>query len=231
MNKTIIVTDLTRFNTNGRVCLAGVEPETRMLIRPMPYINQDFCEENKIIPGSIISADFDPVPTRTPPHIEDYWWRNIVKAGNATSSEFYELLRATAFPSIATGFEMAVTDKVIPPAAPPKKSIITINARVKLHPGYSGDLQKIRASITDNDGLTLSYLPIADLGFYRFAQKLRMRNELQKLGDFIDNQNEIYVRLGLSRYHKAADGREGYWIQVNGIYTFPDFCAELRSYE
>lgn len=230
MKCTIIVTDLTRFSTKEKVCLAGIDPETGILIRPMPYMNQADCVKNMILPGSKLHAEFCQKQDAAPPHVEDCWYRNMTKIGEATSEEFYNLLERTAANSICAGFGVEVTDKVITPVNTPSRSIITIRAQVKLHPGYNGDLQKIRATITDNAGLTLEYLSITDLGFYRLAQEMQSRNELNKLDAFISSR-EVFVRIGLGRQYTSPDGRNGFWLQVNGIYTFPDFFVKIRSYE
>ena len=230
MNRTIIVTDLTRFS-DDRVCLAGVDPADMKLIRPMPYINQAECQRLEIFPGTRISADFRPSPTIEAPHTEDHQWQNIDTKGRVTSDEFCALLEATLSPSISGGFGVDVQDKVIPQNTPPLKSIITIKGSINLHPGYGGDLTKIRAFVTDLNGLTLGYLSITDLGFYRFAQKLQSLQALNNLDRFIKSQSQIFVRLGLGRLWKSEDGRKGFWIQINGIYTFPEFSEEIRSYE
>lgn len=230
MNRTIIVTDLTRFS-DDRVCLAGVDPADMELIRPMPYINQAECQQFKILPGTRITADFRPSPTIEAPHTEDHQWQNKNIQEKVTSDDFRALLEATLSLSIRDGFGIDVQDKVIPPNNPPLKSIITIKGMINLHPGYGGNLTKIRASVTDLNGFTLKYLSITDLGFYRFAQKLQSAQELNNLDRFIKSQSEIFVRLGLSRLWESTDGRKGFWFQINGIYTFPEFSEEIRSYE
>jgi len=47
--------------------------------------------------------------------------------------------------------------------------------------------------------------------------------------NFISSQNEIYLRIGVGRRWKVSE-RDGYWLQVNGIYTFPNFLEEIRTY-
>ena len=230
MNKTIVVTDLTRFS-DERVCLAGIDTENMKLIRPMPYLTQTDCQHHYILPGTKIAADFSPASNIKAPHTEDHLWQNWRIIGKAASDEFHKLLQATLSPSISQGFGMDINGKVIPEEYAPSNSIITIKAAIRLQPGYQGDLQKIRASITDSDELTLSFLSITDLGFYRFAQKLQSRHELNRLEEFIRDQSEIFLRLGLSRLWESEDGRKGFWLQINGIYTFPEFSEEIRSYE
>lgn len=47
----------------------------------------------------------------------------------------------------------------------------------------------------------------------------------------VQSQKELYLRIGLSRAYKSPDDRHGYWIQVNGIYTFPEYMDYIRCYD
>ena len=235
MNETIVVTDLTRFSDESeKVCLAGINPENMNLIRPMPYLKRTDCRDYRILPGTKIAADFNPAPNIKVPHTEDHLWRNWKIIGQAASDEFRELLQSNLSPSISRGFGMDITEKVIPEESAPSKSIITIKAAVQLHLFNDGDFQKIRASVTDSDGLILRFMSITDYGFYRYVQKLLSKHELSRFFEFdrfLRSQSEIFLRLGLGRLWKSKDGRTGFWLQVNGIYTFPEFSEEIRSYE
>jgi len=73
-------------------------------------------------------------------------------------------------------------------------------------------------------------MPITELGFYDYAMKHHKDDDLDSLNQYIKSQKEAYLRIGLSRSYQSPDGRQGYWIQVNGIYTFPDYFKEIRSY-
>jgi hypothetical protein len=91
MKQEIIVTDLTRFS-DDKVCLAGINSDTMELMRPTTYKSQAYCVENKILPGTKITACFTPKPDRTAPHLEDCLWNSISVTGKATSEEFKNLL-------------------------------------------------------------------------------------------------------------------------------------------
>lgn len=41
----------------------------------------------------------------------------------------------------------------------------------------------------------------------------------------------MFLRIGLITKFDHEDGRTGYWIQVNGIYTFPEFMTAIRTYD
>ena len=155
--------------------------------------------------------------------------------GPCNSKEFKSILEATESPSFEKGFSIALDDgqKHIPIETPPKISIITLSID-------SGELSivpdtfkpgKIKAIFRDNSGKHFRYLAITDLGFYNYAEKYSQSNRVDELNDFIHSQEEVFIRLGLSREFRAPDGRYGYWLQVNGIYTFPDFFEDIRCHE
>ena len=115
----------------------------------------------------------------------------------------------------------------------PCRSIVTITIapnQLSIHedrykPG------KIKASFTDGAGQKFSYLSITDRGFHDYAKSHQNDGKLNEVANFIQGQDELFLRVGLSRRHQSPDGRDGYWLQVNGIYTFPYFYEEIRSYE
>jgi len=45
------------------------------------------------------------------------------------------------------------------------------------------------------------------------------------INNFIRQQDTVYLRIGLGREYQG-----GFWLQVNGIYTFPNYDTEIRSY-
>jgi hypothetical protein len=55
-------------------------------------------------------------------------------------------------------------------------------------------------------------------------------NEIDNINNFIQNQEDLYLRVGLGREYESKDGRKGYWLQINGIYTFPEYHEGIRSY-
>ncbi|MBT3510635.1 MAG: hypothetical protein HN472_13935 [Nitrospina sp.] len=93
MIEKIIVTDLTRFGGGEKVCLAGVDIETKSkCIRPMPYLPKSEIVKLAIVPGEILSGDFLK-KTTTPPHLEDMDIKRGTKLsrfGPCTSGDFEE---------------------------------------------------------------------------------------------------------------------------------------------
>ena len=234
-----IVTDLTRFKKgNPNACLAGIDTKTKQCVRPYPYLSMAEYQRLNIIPGVILSWALKSPAVIKKPHVEDmaYGKLPIVK-GPCSSKDFVDVLNATLRPSVKHGFDGKVPDnsKVIPTADPPDRSIITLKADPKqikiVRDKY--DKEKIKFHFDDNDGTHYSFLPITDLGFYNLAIARQSEpNYTDLLNSFIWSQKQIYLRIGLSReYTHEKDGRSGYWIQVNGIYTFPEFMTAVRTYD
>lgn len=186
-----------------------------------------------MLPGSILEADFTlPSPAPTKPHSEDRNFQTIRLVGKLTSSKFRDVLERSASDSIESAFgDDLHGEKVY--KIPPDHSIITIKVnphRLQIVRDQFND-EKIKAHVIDATGLNLSFLPITDLGFYDHVGNSATRTATtDKMNSFIAGQDELYLRIGLSRIYKNPKGVEGYWLQVNGIYTFPDFRRVVREY-
>jgi hypothetical protein len=232
----IIVTDLTRFSKDDVVCVAGIDVKSKQCIRPLPYIKKETCKNLKILPGAILEGNFTKPKRVDKPHTEDMHYEKLSFKGPCTSDEFEGVLKASLYPSINKGFDGNVPAcvKVIPPDTPPSRSIITL----KLKPTQieivrnAFDPKNLRLNILDNDGRKYAYLSITDFGFYSLAvSKQKNPDYTDELNEFVRSQKKLYLRIGLGRrYKNPSDGRDGFWIQVNGIYTFPEFMTKVRTY-
>ena len=230
----IIITDLTRFSQPVDVCTAGTDVRSNVCIRPWPYLKMAYCIQLGILPGAILEGDFKRKAGLTGPHQEDAAYANLKFAGPCTADEFKGALNAGLFNSVEAGFEikLGTGQKCVPINHPVKRSIITLAVNPRsiaiVEDGYKPG--KIRIHFTDGTGRQFSYLSITDFGFHRYAEKHHAANDLAGLNAFIGRQPEAYLRIGLSRAHEIG-GTIGYWMQVNGIYTFPDFLKDIRSYK
>jgi hypothetical protein len=228
----IIITDLTRFH-GDKVCIAGINPKTYNCIRPRPYIQERSCRDLNIFPGSKLKGDFVPFSDLKRPHTEDTNYKNLKLGEPCTSDEFYNLLSETEKDSIAEGFEKELEpgQKHIPVENPPDHSLITIQVdpdsisfiENKFRPG------EVKIHFTDRSGLRFEYMPINDLGYYNYMQSKGIGSFIFKINPFIQKQEEVFFRIGLTREYQIKD-KNGYWIQVNGIYTFPDCNDDIRCY-
>jgi len=232
----IIITDLTRFSNRSILCTAGIDLSNGDCIRPMPYLDANRCKELNMLPGAILEGDFSPVADIEAPHIEDMNHQNLQYHGQCSADEFKEILTNSVYRSVEEGFEVTLEQrqKNIPPESAPARSLITlaINPQSIQIVADRYNPEKIKAHISDTLGKEYSFLSITDLGFHTYAENhYQQAGSYSELNALIQNQDEVFVRLGLSRYFQAPNGRAGFWIQVNGIYSFPEYFETARHYE
>ena len=235
----IVVTDLTRFGNQAILCLAGLTMDGATCIRPLKprpapnggYLPYEYCAQKNILPGSILRASFSPCQATTP-HIEDMNFTNLSVVNSCTSQQFRAVLAASAATNLSAGFGTTVAQKVILRTDPvPVRSIMTLRVDPQQFSIQDDGYGKLRASFVDSTGLSFRNLSVTDLGFCKNVEEAATRlMQPSAATAFIRGQEEVYLRIGLSRLHQAPDGRDGFWMQVNGIYTFPDYAKIVRSY-
>jgi len=232
----IIITDLTRFKNQEKVCIAGVS-EDGTVIRPLPYLDSEQCRKLDIHPGGILEGDFA-LNNSSAPHIEDasYDLSKLYFLGACSKQEFRNVLEATLYASLSEGFgvEVQSKEKCLPASTLPDRSLITIKLRPSTFSAVQNqfDRSQMKAHFSDGNGVELSFVSVTDRGFYDFAlQHKDDSREFAKINQFIQSQDELYLRVGLSRKFEANNGRDGYWIQLNGIYTFPNKLEYVRCYD
>ena len=232
----IIVTDLTKFANEDIVCTAGIEKDSNECIRPIPYLKRNYCEAKKILPGSVIHFDGNFDNSRYPkPHVENCQYIGDVKnLGPCSSEKFRQILTDTDSQSVEEGFSEKITEgeKHFPVDSPPPScSIITLSINpskiIIFKDNYSQ--KKIQARFFDLKGKKFSKISVTDLGLRIYFEKYG-DDGIRTINGFLKGQEQIFIRLGLTQKWKSPDGREGYWMQLNGIYTFPQFLKEARSY-
>ncbi|WP_086930569.1 dual OB domain-containing protein [Agarilytica rhodophyticola] len=229
----VIITDLTRFSTGDNVCTAVIDVKTGECFRPMPYLKSTKCEELGIHPGAILKGNISLQQNRDNPHVEDASYSDLKFYGACNGEQFLQILENSSSDSVSQGFgiDFDSNQKHIPYGQEANCSIITIKVlprQLSIHedqfkPG------KIKASFTDDSGHKYNYLSITDRGFHDYAKKHQNDDRLHEVTDLINKQDSVYLRVGLSRVWAIGE-RNGYWLQVNGIYTFPRFHDEIRSY-
>jgi len=229
----VIVTDLTRFKTPEKLCTAVIDTNTGQCFRPMPYLSSSRCAELNIHPGAIVEGNISLIPNSSNPHIEDANYSDLRYLGPASSSEFKAILDRTLSASISSGFGVHFEEnqKHIPFGVKANCSIITIKISPHLLDIHEDQYNpgKIKASFVDLQGFSVRYLSITDRGFYDYAMRHQQAGSIHKINDFVHSQDELYLRIGVGRRWQVGD-RDGFWLQVNGIYTFPNFLDEIRSY-
>ena len=232
----IIITDLTRFSNQDILCTAGIDVDTHECIRPMPYLQTSRCRELNMLPGAILTGSFSNHNNTEIPHIEDMDYKNIKFHGHCTSNEFRDILCKSAYQSIEDGFEVSLENrqKHISREANPVRSLITISVNPQsiqiIQDQYNPS--KIKAHVTDKTGKEFSFLSITDFGLHEYAEKHYQEvGNYSNINNLLQSQEEVFLRIGISRFYEAPNGKAGFWIQVNGIYSFPEYFEAARQYE
>lgn len=78
-------------------------------------------------------------------------------------------------------------------------------------------------SFSDDRGEVYQNIPVTDLALRAWARdRLRRGQTAASLSDWLSGQlnaaQQVFLRLGLGREYEGK-----YWLQVNGIYSFPDW--------
>ena len=233
MIKRLRITDVTRMSA-PRVCVAGYDEHNqcvRPILRNAPIDESDLeCPGGLIAPFAEVEYDLTPAPG-TPPHVEDSiynpagvrWLRWL------TESERHALLRATCWPRVddAFGAPLVNISSHFVRMGSGARSLVTIQVRGAPYVQLLTREGKQKARLHFRDSTNRLYdLPITDLTWLYFAavqgrfagaDATTLEPHLNRLL----NKEVIFVRLGLTREYPA--GSHQCWLQVNGIYTFPDY--------
>jgi hypothetical protein len=232
MRREIVITDLTRFRNPEIVCTAGIDRANGECIRPMPYLGAARCRELDIRPGTRLRGEFTPVAERVDPHSEDCTYERLGVARRATSREFRAALVGGLCESLTCGFGYPFRgdDRCLPINwNRPSRSLITLVPRKVEIVGDPAE-PRIRLNVRDRTGHEVRFVPITDACFHGHALEHHAREDLAALNDWLHSQRDVLLRFGLSREYAAPDGRSGYWLQCNGIYTFPRPHPTLRCW-
>ncbi len=226
----LVITDLTEFHSSRYYCVAGITGEGTCFRPTKTYFSQEECRRFPILSGSVIEGEFVLRPDAEAPHVEDCRRSGVRYVGMSTAEEFLEVLRKDASRSVADGFgiEGVECPRCIPKNEPPGRSIITVRIHPKACWFKIGRDGKFRFSFYDGADARYSSLPVADLKLREYRARQDGVDGIDAMTKFLHHQKEVYVRVGLGRSHRL-DSKEGYWLQVNGIYSFPSWFPQTRG--
>ena len=226
----IIVTDVTKFTNPRCRCVAGLTPNG-ICYRPTDYFTLDECDQLSIVPGTVLRGNFVIYPRNEVPHTEDCSRANVTNAGSCSAAYFKHILENDCADSVEEGFDVDLSGyrKCIPEESAPNHSIITVKASAVGNCWFqTNDFNgRICFEFSDESGDSYRYMPIADLGVRTYIEEYEGDGVAHHLNQFIHAQNEIYLRIGVGRCY-TANGRTGFWLQINGIYTFPGAIPGTR---
>lgn len=233
MKTQIVITDLTRMY-RGMVCIAGYDKAHRC-IRPVasppgiPERSLVVAGRPIVFPFAIVELDLLQ-PTPNPPHTEDYRFdlKSLSFVPYVTDRE--KVLQWSVFENVGAIFEQPVHSDFgfYVMDCRGARSLGTIQpeaiVQVRYEPEREGDAWDYRIHFYDpNDDFYR--LKITDLTWHYYCDSLRGRG-LEPITISADltkmlRSRKVYLRIGLARGWKKFPDR--CYLQVNGIYTFPDY--------
>jgi hypothetical protein len=233
MKTKVVITDLTRMY-RGKVCIAGYDA-SRRAVRPMvppPGIPEtSLLQDDKSIIFPFALVEFDLLEARPqPPHTEDVLYDpESPRLMRAVQSK-EEILGWSLFECVEDIFEQPVLSSpgryVLDCQGP--RSLGTIQPAEVLEAKYDAGEEEgtwdYRLSFLDGQNERYR-LKITDLTWHYYCDSLR--GEECQPGQIADRLTEklhaskVYLRIGLARGWKKFPER--CYLQINGIYTFPDY--------
>lgn len=227
----IVITDVTHFKNEQLICVAGIDIDAGECVRPVTpdYLTTVCRKELNIMPGAILSGRFQ-FWNNNKPHIEDARYENLKFERFCSNDEFRKILENSLSENIEDGFsvQLSVNQKHVPVSDNPIQSLITISINPKsicIFQDAGFGKKRIKAHFIDKSGKEYRFIPVNDLGYYE------KEYDFDKVNFVTRSQQEVFLRIGLGRFYKNPyDDRAGYWIQVNGIYSFPDYFKDARVY-
>lgn len=236
----LVVTDFTRFKDEQHPCIAGLTLDGHRGIRPLRglplqsqhvYLSYQECRSSKIQVGSVLDIDSSHNQTPEKPHIEDYRYTRLKVVSTCDLNALYDAISQSAVESADAGFDVKVDGKYIPINGPtPNRSIITLSVNPNsIDIAYS--YKKALMHFTDKSGARFKWIPITDAGIWHaIHQSEDPLKTLQQMATHVNRQESAYLRIGIGRPFQADDGRHGYWLQVNGLYTSPSLINSFGTY-
>lgn len=234
MKKEIVITDVTRMQ-EGRVCVAGYDRKGNCIrpVLPPPGIHERSLYQGGrpiVFPFAVVEYDFLQ-HTPHPPHTED--WRydpgsvRFVKQVDEQARQ--EILKRTLFPSVQAIFETPIHSDLgyyVKDGEGPRSlgTIAPKQIATVIHELSPEGKWQYRIVFTDGAGVSYR-LTVTDLAWRYYHDHRREQGELpHKIASDLTEtlkSAQVYLRIGLARGWEKYPGR--CFIQVTGIYTFPDY--------
>jgi hypothetical protein len=239
----IIITDVTRMS-GDKVCVAGINHKGACVRPLLAYPNAireaDLYEGDTVIirPRAVVNMFLEPEPEPEPPHCEDHLWSNpnqIEFLREPNDRIWKGVLERTSFPTVSDIFQADIRKNKMVAPGDGVRSLGTIKPASIDKFGYyrvqmGENLNvKYQLSFTDQGGNAFVSLPVTDLSLRYYVDYLYAQGRLHpaKIRSFLESKfqkTDVWLRLGLTRPFQKSDADQKWcYIQVTGIYTFPDY--------
>ena len=234
MKKALILTDLTRMQ-EGRVCIAGYD-ESGQCIRPVlppPGIQESsLYSQGRAIIYPFAVVEFELLrPTPEPPHTEDHRYEpsTVRFIEKVEEKRKRQVLLNSTFPTVQAIFEVPIYSDVghYVMAGQGSRSLGTLQPKRVIKAIYEQDPSgkwKYRLGFVDG-GDCGYWLTVTDLAWrYYCDHNCRKGIELGDISNKLTHwlrSNAVFLRIGLARGWEKFPDR--CFLQVTGVYTFPDY--------
>jgi len=236
MNQELAVTDLTRMSA-GFVCVAGYTHGGEPIRLAAPRLHEvDIAAEGKpiVFPGAVVTCDLlEHLPD--PPHTEDHSFDrySLRLVRRLQGSAWQTVLEHSLFDSASDIFEQPIVHDsgYYIQEGNGARSVGTLQPRGMAQATYAigeDGTWTYRVGFYDQAG-QFYRLKVTDLTWNAYCESLRGPDlEPQaiaaRLTQLLKSQR-VSLRIGLSRKWAKNPGR--CYLQLNGIYTFPDYLEGL----
>lgn len=239
MEREILITDLTAMG-GDRVCIAGIDREWNTIrpVFPWPDIpTRRVLRHGRqvlIRPRAVVAMQLEPLANLEAPHIEDFLWTQ------PHNTRFVELLdekrwlralqgmaercESPLFGTSLLRLGRNLKRVVLPGKAKYSLATLRCGRKSALHirEKESGGFRFSLSFLDDRDE-AYQNIPVTDLALREWAyaglrREADARALAHELTASLNAADEVHLRLGLGREYEGK-----YWLQVNGIYSFPDW--------
>ena len=234
MKTLLAITDLTRMQ-RGAVCIAGQDPAGNTIrpVLPPPGISERMARNgDKALIFPFAAVEFELLKhTPKPPHTEDHLFdaKSIALKGVLKEEQKRRVLEKSLFADVAAIFEQpiqhspghSVADGIGP------RSVGTVRPKTVHQIFYEqgeDNAWNYRLGLYDPSD-TYYRLKITDLTWNYYCNSRRSaERDPAAIADELTQllkHTTVYLRIGLSRGWAKFPDR--CFLQVNGVYTFPDY--------
>ena len=227
---TYLVTDLTEIDSST-VCVGVIDTASGQCLRPTPMWSSDRVRKMNVHPGAVLDGMLTLNSDQKTPHSEDATETEELRyVMPASVGEFKEVLERTLSDSIAKGFGYTFHkyQKYIPVGNVAKRSLITVRVNpsslnvIYKEYGIQGK-REIRKRVSVNDSSGHFELPNKDRRYPSISENHQIDRVNETLKKYISSHEEIFLRIGVGRqWCPRGTDKDGYWLQVNGIYGYPE---------
>jgi hypothetical protein len=242
MLQEVMITDLTRMQ-GDKVCIACLNRQWETIrpnLPPPGILERDLYKQGRAIirPGAVVKMDLEADSSRQPPHVEDHHWHK------PKTAEFVRLVPEQVWknalvrllkPSIKAIFETEIYDGRALKPGTGVRSLGTVRPQNEISFRYRASPYRkkydCKLSFMDSTGEVFHDLPVTDLTLRCYADYLRVNEQMDEtqvetqINEAL-RQREIYLRIGVGRpFQKTPTDESWCYLQVNGVYTFPDFLG------